>query len=202
MGLPIENRRHSIQQYLDLEEKSEIRHEFHDGEILAMAGGTYRHSQIFINLAAMFFRRLAGGPCQPLDGNLRVRIHRRASYVYPDLSVVCGPAEFDADDTRKTSILNPRVIVEILSDSTESYDRGGKFSLYREIPSFEEYVVVSQRVPLVETFLRQPDGSWVFNVASGLDVPVRIQSLQLQLALADIYSRVEFDDLSARLQSP
>src|ERR1700733_8214968 len=123
MGLPAEKRGHTIAQYLQLEEKALERHEFHDGEILAMSGGTYRHSRINAQLMFALGSRLQGKSCHPLDSNMRVRIPGQQKYVYPDISVVCGAPEFDADDPKQTTIVNPRLIVEILSDSMDSYDR-------------------------------------------------------------------------------
>jgi Uma2 family endonuclease len=107
MSLPLENHRHTISEYLQLEEKSELRHEFHDGEVLAMSGGTYRLSRINMNFGAALNARLKGKPCHPLDSNMRVRIPRLLRYLYPDISVVCGPPEFDADDPKQTTIINP-----------------------------------------------------------------------------------------------
>ncbi len=193
MTVPVEKHRHTIEEYLRLEEKALDRHEFHDGEILAMSGGTYRHSRINTNTLVELATRLKGKPCHPLDSNMRVRIALLPRYVYPDINVVCGPPEFDPADSKQTTILNPRVVVEVLSDSTESYDRGAKFELYREIPSLQEYVLVSQREPLVETFLRQADGTWLFKAWKGAESSVALRSLEVSLPLAEIYSGVEFE---------
>ncbi|HEY8668138.1 MAG TPA: Uma2 family endonuclease [Tepidisphaeraceae bacterium] len=193
MGLPVEKRRYTIAEYLQLEEASEVRHEFHDGEILAMSGGTVWHSRINGNTMISVGQRLKGKPCFLLDSNMRVRIPPLRSYVYPDISFVCGRAEFDLDDPKKTTIINPRAIVEVLSDSTERYDRGVKFDLYRQIPSLQEYILVSQTQPLIETFFRQTAGAWLFNAWKGLQTVVRIRSLEIDLPLADVYSGVEFE---------
>ena len=127
MGLPAEKRKYTTQEYLEMEEKAVERHEFHDGEILMMSGGTLRHSRIVMNTGATLHALLKGKPCFALDSNMRVRISDRWHYVYPDISVVCGTPIFDPDDPKKTTIINPRVVIEVLSESTESYDRGGKF---------------------------------------------------------------------------
>src|SRR4051812_38328840 len=163
MSMPAVKRRYSIAEYLEFEEKAEIRHEFHDGEILAMSGGTYRHSRINTNSMIALGNLLKGNPCHPLDSNMRVRIPSLMSYVYPDISVVCEEPQFDADDPKMTTIINPRVVIEVLSESTEAYDRGTKFDLYRQLPSLEEYVLISQQTPLVETYQRQPKGAWLLN---------------------------------------
>jgi Uma2 family endonuclease len=193
MAIPVEKHLYTIPEYLRLEEKAMDRHEFHDGEILAMSGGTYAHSCIVSNLNRFLGNRLEGKQCRPLDSNMRVRIPRLAKYFYPDTSVVCGRPEFDFDDPNKTTIVNPRVVIEVLSDSTESYDRGEKFDLYREVESLQEYVLVSQRQPLVETFLRQADGAWLFNPWKGMESSVHLRSLQISIPLTEVYAGIEFD---------
>jgi Uma2 family endonuclease len=193
MTVPVEKRRYTIAEYLAMEEKATDRHEFHDGEILAMSGGTYSHSCIVSNLNRFLGNRLEGKPCRPLDSNMRVRIPRSAIYVYPDTSIVCGGPQFDVDDPNQTTITNPRVVIEVLSDSTERYDRGEKFRLYREITSLEEYVLVSQHEPLVETYLRQPEGAWLLNPIKGAESSLLLRSLQISIPLAEIYAGVEFD---------
>lgn len=120
MGLPPEKTRYTVQQYLELEAKSPTKNEFHDGEVLAMAGGTYQSSRIAMNLAALLVTRLRGSKCVPLDDNMRVRIGKQPDYVYPDQSIVCGEPVFDPNDSNQTTILNPKVVIEILSPSTRS----------------------------------------------------------------------------------
>ena len=192
MGLPAEKHRYTIAEYLALEEKAQERHEFHDGEILMMSGGTYRHSAICSNLNRFLGNRLDGKPSRPLDSNMRVRIAAQSKYLYPDTSVLCGPPAFDPDDPKETTILNPRIVFEVLSDSTESYDRGAKFQMYRQIPSLEEYVLVSQSGPLVETFLRQPAGGWLLQTWKDLQSAASLQSVQIDLPLSEIYFGVDF----------
>jgi Uma2 family endonuclease len=196
MTVPVEKRRYTIAEYLAMEEKAADRHEFHDGEIVAMSGGTYAHSCIVSNINRFLGNRLEGKPCRPLDSNMRVRIPRLALYLYPDTSVVSGSPQFDLDDLRKTTIVNPRVVIEVLSDSTERYDRGEKFGFYRDIVSLEEYVLVSQREPLVETFLRQAEGAWLFNPIKGVQSSIVLRSLQIGIPLAEIYAGVEFDAIA------
>ena len=114
-------------------------------------------------------------------------------YVYPDLSVVCGPPQFDPADRRRTTVTNPRVVVEVLSDSTEAYDRGGKFTLYRECETLEENVLIAQDRPAFETYHRQPDGTWSFAAWSGLDAVARLRSLGVDLAMSALYAGLPFD---------
>jgi len=180
----------TIAEYLEMEEKSAERHEFHDGEILAMSGGTFDHAGLSTNMSSALHARLRGKPCQVRDSNMRVRITGQNKYVYPDALVVCGGPQFDPEDKNRTTLINPKVIVEVLSNSTESYDRGNKFRLYRNIPSLEEYVLVSQREPLVEVFIRQLDGSWLQKVFEGLAAGVEFKSLELKLPIAEIYEGI------------
>jgi Uma2 family endonuclease len=193
VGLRATKRLFTIAEYLQLEEKAVDRHEFHDGEILAMSGGTYGHSRINAQAMIALGNRLKGKACHPLDSNMRVRIPGRRNYIYPDISVVCGKPKFDPDDPKRTTIINPRVVVEVLSESTESYDRGAKFDLYRQIPTLEEYVLVSQDQPLVETYQRRDQGEWLFKAWKGLKMTVKLRSLKINVPLAEVYSGVEFE---------
>jgi Uma2 family endonuclease len=199
MGLPVEKRRYTIDEYLKLEFDSALRHEFHDGEILEMAGGTYEHSLIKSNLIRELGNALKGEPCRVLESDLRVRINRKPLYVYPDISVVCGLPRFDPQDARNMTILNPRVVIEVLSPSTEAYDRGVKFNQYREIETFQEYVLVAQDQPSVETYLRQQSGgSWLLTPCSGLTGSVRIQCLDVTISLAEIYAGIEWPEVPSQ----
>lgn len=192
MGLPAAKRRYTVAEYLELERNSADRHEFNDGEILAMAGGTPEHSLIVANVIREVGNRLKGKPCRVYDTNLRVAVAGPSRYLYPDSSVICGPVEYDLQDASRQTVTNPRLIVEVLSPSTEAYDRGEKFTRYRGIASFQEYVLVSQHTPLVETFYRQPDGTWLVNFFSGLDAVARLRSLDIPLPLQEVYSGVAF----------
>ena len=193
MGLPAEKSRSvTVEEYLRIENDSSERHEYRDGEILAMGGGTYEHSLITTNVLGELRNALKGKPCRALESNLRVRIARRARYMYPDAMVVCGPPDFDPADGGRRSVLNPRVVVEVLSPSTEAYDRREKFDAYRDIPSLEEYVLVTSDQPRIEVFLRQGGGAWLFTPIAGREGIVRLQSLGIELPLAEIFAEVEF----------
>ena len=159
----------------------------------AMAGGTEKHAAICDNLLERVKSRLRGSKCRPYSSSLRVKIEATSNYVYPDLSIVCGERQFE--DDRHDTLLNPRAIVEVLSPSTERYDRGGEFRNYQLITSLEEYVLVSQDEPRVEKFLRQGDVGWLMTVASGLAVSIRLESVGCELSLADIYEDVTFGPL-------
>lgn len=123
---------------------------------------------------------------------MRVRIPPTDRYVYPDATVVCGQPQFDPQDPNRTTIINPRVIFEVLSESTEAYDRGAKFTRYREIESLEEFVLVSQDRPLVEAYTRQSGGTWLLEASSGVDVVAALRALQISLPLSEIYADIQF----------
>lgn len=192
MGMPVQIRRHSIQEYLEKERGSAQRHEYQDGEILAMAGGSPERSFITANIVGELRNALKGKPCRVAESNLRIRIPGRPRYVYPDASVICGPLQFDPNDGERHSILNPRVIVEVLSPSTEAYDRGDKFTQYREIESFEEYILVSQDRPNVESYLRQPDGAWSILNFTGLGGVAKIRSVAVEIPMTEIYAGISW----------
>ena len=183
----------TIAEYIRLEETAVDKHEYRDGEILSMSGGSPRHSLVISNFIGKTWSVLKGKPCRVYESNLRVRVARSMLYTYPDASIVCGPLQYDANDTSQTTIINPKVIVEVLSPGSETYDRGDKFDRYRMIDSLEEYILIRQSQPSVHTFLRQPEGNWSFAWFDGLEAVLKIRSIGIDLPLSDIYSSVEFD---------
>ena len=162
VGQAVIRTRLSEHEYLEFERSSPDKHEYADGEIFAMSGGTFEHSAVTANILGEARSALAGRRCRVLESNMRVKVAATGRYVYPDASIFCGQPEF-ADETRAT-LINPRLILEVLSDSTEACDRGDKFAGYRSIPSFQEYVLASQKQPRIEVFTRQPDGSWTLRI--------------------------------------
>lgn len=177
----------SEQEYLAFERSSPEKHEFADGEIFAMSGGTAEHSAVTLNLLAELRSALAGRGCRAFESNMRVHVPATDRYVYPDGTIVCGRAEF-TDDTRDT-LQNPRVVIEVLSSSTEAYDRGDKFAGYRTIPSFQEYVVASQKEPRIELFTRQSNGSWNLRIF-GSGERVDLVSLDCAVEVDRVYEGV------------
>lgn len=176
-------------EYLAIERSASTKSEFYDGEMFAMAGGTALHSLIGTNVAGEFRNKLRGKHCVPYNADLRIQVQATGLFTYPDLSVICGPLQFaDADDT----VTNPSVLVEVLSPSTEAYDRGQKFLQYRQIPSLREYLLVSQHEPLLELFVRQDNNLWSLREAAGLDARLEIPSLEITVSLAEIYANVDF----------
>jgi len=183
-------RRFTETEYLELERRAEFKSEFFEGEVFAMSGGTPLHSQIATNLAAEFRNQLKGKRCVPYNSDLRMKVQATGLVTYPDLSVACGPLQFAAgtDDT----VVNPTVVVEVLSDSTEAYDRGRKFENYRRMPSLREYLLVSQKEPRIEQFVRQESGQWLLQEAVGWDAALSLPSLGITISLAEVFAGVEF----------
>jgi Uma2 family endonuclease len=192
MGLPAEKPRYSIADYIHRERESLDKHEYRDGEILLMAGGTVDHSLISANIIRQLGNRLEGKPCRVFAGDLRVRIPRTVLYTYPDVTVICGPHQFDPNDPTGETVINPKVIIEVLSPSTEGYDRGEKFDRYRQLDSLEEYVLVSQETPRIETFLRREGGTWLLTPTSRLGSGAKLRSLEIELPLREVYLGIEW----------
>src|SRR3989440_1590731 len=145
-------------EYLRLEREAQIRSEYFDGEMFAMAGGTRAHSLIATNLLRELSSGLKASDCVAYNTDLRVKVEATGLLTYPDVSVVCGEQRFL--DEQEDTLLNPTLIIEVLSDSTEAYDRGKKFENYRQIPTCREYLLVSQKEPRIEQFIRQSTGEW------------------------------------------
>ncbi len=158
-----------------------------------MSGGSRRHATICDNLLERVKARLRGSVCRPFSASLRVTIKATGNYTYPDLSIVCGKAQLE--DREEDTLLNPRVIIEVLSPSTERHDRGWKFKNYQLIPSFEEYVLISQDEPRIERFVRQDDVGWLMTSVTGLDQTLRFDSIECELPLSEIYEDVVFGPL-------
>ena len=175
----------TAQEYLALERKAETRSEFLDGEMFAMAGGTRRHSRLKVNIVSGLQRQLRTGACQVFDSDMRVKIEATGLYTYPDAHVACGDLRFE--DEQEDVLLNPKVVFEVLSESSAAWDRGEKFRHYRRIESLEEYVLVSQETWLVEHYRRQPEATWVLETLEGPEAVLRLKSVTCSLPLPEIY---------------
>lgn len=178
----------SEDEYLELERRSETKHELVNGQIVAMAGATFEHNDIVANVLAALRVLLRGKGCKAVGSDQRVHVPATGLFTYPDVTVVCGTPEFHpkAEDT----LINPRVLVEVLSDATERYDRGAKFAHYRSIPSFVEYVLVAQDEPRVEHFRRVETEQWLLTVYRGEGARVALPALECELLLAGLYEGV------------
>jgi Uma2 family endonuclease len=179
-------------EYLAIERNAAFKSQYLNGEMFAMAGASLPHTRIKDNLARALNNQFEGGPCVAVTSDLRVKVSATALYTYPDVVVYCGPPEME--DDRRDTLLNPRVIIEVLSESTESYDRGGKFRQYQRIPSFQEYVLVSQDEPICERFVRQPDETWVLTTTTGLDPELAFATVAARVPLVELYAGVTFPE--------
>lgn len=183
-------------EYLAIEEKAEHKSEFYRGEMFAMSGASLPHSRIKDNLARHLNNQWDGGPCFAVTSDLKVKVNRTGLYTYPDVVVVCGEPEYLPG--RTDVILNPSAVVEVLSPSTESYDRGAKFKHYEQVPTIREIVLVGQDEPAAERFVRQPDGTWNRLLVAGLDAELAFATVPARVRLADIYAGVTFPDAPLR----
>jgi Uma2 family endonuclease len=191
------NTKHYVtpEEYLALERAAERKSEYRDGEIVGMTGATRRHSLITVNVSSELNRQLEDRPCEVHVNDLRALIAARRLYTYPDVIVVCGEPELT--DRYRDTLTNPTVLIEVLSPSTEAYDRGAKFEHYRTLDSLREYLLVSQSRPQVDHFVRPADGQWLLSAASDLAATIVLPSIQCQLAMAEIYDKVKFGEIES-----
>ncbi len=178
--------------YLEFERQSEIKHEFLGGEVFTMTGASRAHNLITGSTYVALYAQLRGHGCEIYQGEMRVKIQATGRYTYPDISVVCGSPEFS--DDRLDTLLNPAVIIEALSPSTERYDRGRRFQHYRELESLQEYILIAQDSPRIERYSRQDEDVWHFTDVKALESQAELSSIDCALRLADVYEQVTFDD--------
>jgi Uma2 family endonuclease len=176
------------EEYLQIERRRTYKSEYLAGQTYALAGGSRQHNLIVANVVAALHGQLRGRSCTVFPSDLRVHVPSGNYYTYPDVSVACDPIQFTDDE--QDTLLNPVVIVEVLSKSTESYDRGRKFKLYRAIPSFQEYLLVAQDSLHVEHYVRQPD-NWAFVDVDDPAATIRLASIQCDLLMSGIYEKVD-----------
>ena len=181
----------SEEAYLTFERASPGRHEYYRGVIYAMTGGKEPHNLIAGNALASFHVQLRRKPCRVYQSDMRVKILQTGLNTYPDVVVVCGQPQFT--DTIHDTIINPVVIVEVLSASTERYDRGMKFQHYQAIPTLQDYLLIAQDQYRIEHFSRQENDRWLLRSAIGIDAQVAITSIECVLTLADVYEKVDLD---------
>lgn len=177
-------------QYLALVESSETKYEYVNGEAFSMAGGTPRHSAICANVGGALWTALRGKPCRAYQSDLRVRVEATGLSTYPDVTIVCGPVETSAKD--RLAAINPRVIIEVTSEATEAFDRGGKFQHYQSISSLSDYLVVSSDRVRIDHYRRQGDGSWLLSpIGPVAPRATRIDPIEATLALDDVYAQLD-----------
>lgn len=183
--------RYTLEEYFALELASEEKYEYFDGEIYNMSGGSREHEQIIANLIRHLGNKLSGRSCRVYPSNLRIKVPSQPPYRYPDLTVLCDAPQFEKIGGVDT-LLNPALIVEVLSSSTEVYDRTDKFTHYKSIESFAEYVLVAQHRPHVTHYVRGEHGVWLHREYHELEAVVQLASVNCELSLRDVYEDVEF----------
>jgi len=175
-----------------IERENDTRYEYHNGEIFAMAGGTFQHSFISTNVLGQIDQKLRqkNSSCFPGNSDLKIQIQGERRFVYSDVPVFCGKVE--SSELDKDAATNPVVIIEVLSDSTANYDRGEKFFLYRKIKTLKEYILIEQDVPVIEVYTRNEGDLWHIKRVSGIENSLTLQSLDIEIPLKDIYRNVDF----------
>src|SRR6185369_7490553 len=188
------------EEYLEIERRAETRSEYLDGEMFAdrfgTLGASLAHNAIVANLLGELGQQLKRRPCQVFPSDLRIHIPATGLYTYPDAVGVCG--EPLLEDEHHDTLLNPALIIEVLSPSSEAYDRGKKFEHYRGIESLVEYLLVAQDEPRIEQYLRQADGRWLFTAVAGLEAAIALPSIQCELSLAEVYDKVSLGSSESR----
>jgi Uma2 family endonuclease len=191
MSLQTENRYYQIAEYLEREEKAEFKSEYVNGAIITMAGGTTNHNTISLNFCRQFPLTINGKNHEIYMGDVRLWIPRYNIYAYPDIMIILDKPLYQ--DDRGTTVINPLVIVEILSNSTKNYDRTDKFKYYRSIPNFQEYILVEQDGFYVEQYHKQTEGEWLFKEYENENSILPLASLDFQISFSSLYQRVDFD---------
>ncbi len=188
-------KRYSLEEYLEMEALSEERHEYRDGEIISMAGATPNHNRVSLNVASILNFAFKGKPYEVFSVDQRLWIPRKRLHTYPDVLVIEGDLEFQVG--RKDTVMNPLVIVEVLSRSTAEYDRQDKFRAYRTIPSFSEYLLIDQYSQHVEHYVKVSAKKWNFQEYDETDKMVLLEMLDVELPISDIYDKVTFEVTAA-----
>ena len=193
MSAVLKQTHYTAEEYLALERSASIKSEFHDGQIYAMTGASRAHNLISLNIGRELSLQLKNRPCEAYMNDMRVKATKARSYHYPDIAVACGTPVFE--DTQVDTLLNPTLLIEVLSPSTEAYDRGGKFAHYRKIDSLREYLLVMQDQPGIERYVRQGE-VWILSEALGLEAAMLLESIACTLSLREVYDKVFGDQES------
>lgn len=181
----------SIKEYLEMENDSIEKHEYYKGEIFAMSGAKVPHNTISKNLLGSFYGKLKGKRCQPFGSDLRIHIESNTLFTYPDISIVCG--EVITLNNDEYNVLNPAVIIEILSPSTKSYDRGDKFKLYRDVPTLKEYILVDSESIQIEVFRLNESAHWELEEYKSIESLLDIKAINEKISLSEIYEGVKIE---------
>lgn len=178
----------SPEEYLTLERQADYKSEYFNGVMYAMSGASLNHNKIVANIIAELVPQLRGRPCSALSSDIKVRMPDSRKFFYPDVSVVCGEPQFH--DQRNDVLLNPILIIEVLSESTEAFDRGKKFQAYQRLESLQEYILISQSKPVDEQYVRQSEATWKYTAAIGLESSLSLPSIECTLNLSAVYDKV------------
>ena len=176
--------------YIAFDRERAGKHEYYAGTIYAMAGGSVRHNRIAGSTYATLYMQLRQRNCNIYPSDMRVKVVQTGLYTYPDITIICGHEQYE--DEKEDILLNPIIIIEVLSPSTEKYDRGKKFHQYRSILSLREYILIAQDEYHIEQFTRQSDNTWVFSEALGRDGSIELRTIQCTLLLEEVYEKVDF----------
>jgi Uma2 family endonuclease len=190
---------YGFEEYLTTEREQQTRNEFVAGEVYAMTGAKENHNLIVTNLIILIGTQFKQRPCRVYASDMKVRIDEADACTYPDVIALCGERQYY--DQRRDVITNPTLIVEVLSESTEAYDRGDKFALYRHLPSLQEYLLLSQERMAADLYSRQTEGRWLLSNFEQADQEIPLESLQCSLPMAEIYDKVEFDRQAERARA-
>ena len=184
--------------YLSWERASELKHDFYQGEIFSMAGASERHNLIVSNVIGELRAQLKKTPCRVYPGDMRLKIRKTGLNTYPDVMVICGKREFS--DDQQDTVLNPDVIIEVLSDSTESYDRGLKFENYRKLSSLKEYIMISQNKQKIEKYFKDENGNWILAESDEESPTITFDSIDCQLSHPEVYDKVGYQRKAGQLK--
>jgi Uma2 family endonuclease len=186
-----QKRRYTIEEYLEMEKASTVKHEYFQGEVVAMSGATFNHNLIFSNVFGPLFFKLKGSKCIPFGSDMRMNTPENTLFTYPDISIYCNEIKHLSED--ESTILQPTVIIEILSPSTKNYDKGKKFNLYKDIPSLKEYVMIDSSSVLIEAYYINDEQHWALNKHEDISDTLNLVSMGFGVALTDIYNHVSFN---------
>jgi len=186
-----QKRNYTVKEYLEMEKASTVKHEYFQGEVFAMSGATFNHNLIFSNVFGPLFFKLKGSKCIPFGSDMRMNIPENTLFTYPDISIYCNEIKHLSED--EGTILQPTVIIEILSPSTKNYDKGKKFNLYKDITSLKEYIMIDSESVFLEAYYINEEQNWVLNKHEEISDTLNLVSMGFGVALTDIYNHVSFN---------
>ncbi|MTF38899.1 Uma2 family endonuclease [Cyanobacterium aponinum] len=186
----LEKKYYSVEEYFELEETAEYKSEYHDGEIIPMTGGTTNHNKIALNFCYNFKSITKGKNYEIYINDVRLSIPHQRRYTYPDIMIIKDKPIYEGD--KQTTVTNPLIIIEVLSNSTENYDKGEKFKSYRSVKSFQEYILIDQYSFSVEQFIKESEGEWKFKEYLGENQVLKLGKIDFELSFSDIYEGVNF----------